>query len=323
MEKIAVITSGGDASGMNAAIRAVVRTAIYNKLKVIGIKRGYEGLVSGDIMTMELRSVSGIINHGGTILKTVRSAQFKTEEGQEKAIVVLKENQIDGLVVIGGDGSFKAAINLYEKYKIPIVGIPATIDNDVPGTDMTIGFDTAVNTALEAIDKIRDTATSHERVFIVEVMGRSRGFIALEVGLASGAEFILIPEIKYDLGKICDEIATAHKRGKSSCIIVMAESAGSAFAIADQIEKETGYEVRGSVIGYTQRGGSPTYRSRVLASRFGQYAIEVLMKMETSDSPKCVGIRNEKIISYEIEYILKNEKKVDKELYELAQVLAI
>lgn len=323
MERIAVLTCGGDAPGMNACLRSVVRTAIYNKLKVMGIKRGYEGLVNGDLIAMELRSVSGIINRGGTILKTVRSNQFKTEEGQKKAAEILKENNIDGLIIIGGDGSYKGAMSLYENYKIPILGIPATIDNDIPGTDLTIGFDTAVNTALNAIDKIRDTATSHERVFIVEVMGRSRGFIALEVGLASGAEFILIPEVKYDLGKICESIASSHKRGKSSCIIVMAEGAGSAFAIADQIEKETGYEVRVSVIGYIQRGGAPTYRSRILASKFGHYAVDVLIKMKSDEPPKCVGIRNEKLVSYNMEYILKNEKKVDKELYELAQILAI
>jgi len=322
MEQIAVMTSGGDAPGMNACLRAVVRTAIYKKLKVIGVKRGYEGLVNQEFVRMELRSVSGIINRGGTILKTVRSNQIKTPDGLEKACKSIVENRIDGLIVIGGDGSFKGAMHLYEKCRIPMVGIPATIDNDVAGTDYTIGFDTAVNTALQAIDKIRDTATSHERVFIVEVMGRSRGFIALEVGVASGAEFILIPEIKYDLNKICESLSTAYKRGKSSCIIVMAEGAGNAFAIADQIEKETGLEARVSVIGYIQRGGSPSYRSRMIASLFGKHAVEVILGMKQGDPPEVVGIRAEKVISYKMEYVLKNEKKINRELYELAQILA-
>jgi len=230
---------------------------------------------------------------------------------------------MDGLVVIGGDGSFRAAMTLYEKNKMPIVGIAASIDNDVPGTDCTIGFDTAVNTAMDAIDKIRDTATSHERVFIVEVMGRSKGFIAVEVGLASGAEYILIPEIRYDLNEICDSLSTAHKRGKSSCIIVMAEGAGNAYAISDQIEKETGLEARVSIIGYTQRGGSPSYRSRMLASRFGQHAVDIILGMKADDAPKAVGIKDDKIVAFDMGEVLKGEKKVDKKRYELAQILSI
>ena len=323
MERIAVMTSGGDAPGMNACIRAVVRSAIYYGFKVFGVRRGYAGLIGGEIIPMELRSVSGIINLGGTILKTARCEEFRTKEGREKAIKVIKDNNIEGLVVIGGDGSFTAAGQLYEQYKIPIVGIPVTIDNDVCGTDYTVGFDTAINTALEAIDKIRDTAFSHERIFIIEVMGRKRGFLALEVGLASGSEIVLLPEVKYDLDVICESILHNREKGKTSYIIIMAEGAGNSFAIADQIKKCTGFEVKVSIIGYIQRGGSPTARSRKIASLFGIHAVQVLKDMQESSNPKIVGIREEKIIDYDLEYMLKNEKKIDRELYELAQILAI
>src|SRR3972149_6909951 len=248
---------------MNAAIRSVVRAAIFNGLEVLGIERGFAGLIEGQVHPLGPRSVSGIINQGGTILRTARCEEIKTNEGILKGVQTLKTHKLDGLVVIGGDGSFRAANELFQASGIPVIGVPATIDNDVAGTDTTIGFDTAVNTALFTIDRIRDTATSHERVFVVEVMGRKRGFLALEVGLAEGAEFILIPEIEYDLQDVCRKIEQGRTKGKTSEIIVMAEGAGDSATIVEHIEKETGYDVRLTVLGHAQRGGPPTARSRI------------------------------------------------------------
>ncbi|HOJ21131.1 MAG TPA: ATP-dependent 6-phosphofructokinase, partial [Armatimonadota bacterium] len=225
MKRIGVLTSGGDASGMNACIRSVVRTAISRNVEVIGIRRGYDGLIRGDVFPMDAASVGGILNQGGTILLTARSKEFMTREGQEKAVATLKRHGIEGLIVIGGEGSFHGARVLGTEWGVPVVGVPATIDNDIAGTDFSIGFDTAVNVALEAIDKIRDTAASHERIFVIEVMGRSVGFIALEVGLAGGAEAILIPEVPYDLDTVCKRIASGRARGKISSIVVVAEGA--------------------------------------------------------------------------------------------------
>jgi len=320
MEKIGVVTAGGDAPGMNAAIRSIVRSAIYNGLEVIGFERGYAGLIEGHTRHMGPRSVSGIINLGGTILRTVRCREILTPEGIEKAAEVLKSNRIDGLITIGGDGTFRGASNLYRVSGIPVVGVPATIDNDVAGTDTTIGFDTAVNTAISSIDKIRDTATSHERIFVVEVMGRKRGFLALEVGLAGGAEIILIPEIKIDLTKLCDRLKRDRKEGKISEIIVMAEGAGTSQAVTDYIAKETGYEVRLSVLGHIQRGGEPTARSRALACEFGHYAVELLLKGEKK---KMVGIKGEKLVSVDLDYSWKGKKKLNLNRYRLAEILSL
>ncbi len=320
MKKIGVLTAGGDAPGMNAAIRAVVRTSIYYGLKVVGIERGYEGLINNEVRPMDLSSVSGIINKGGTILKTVRCEELKTTRGQKKAVKVLKRNNIDGLIAIGGDGSLQGALALHEISGIPVVGIPASIDNDVTGTEMTIGFDTAVNTALEAIDKIRDTATSHERTFIIEVMGRERGFIALEVGLAAGAEIILIPEIKYSLDKICQKLKEGRDRGKSSSIIVMAEGAGNSFAIGEQIEEYVGTEVRVSILGYVQRGGSPTSFSRVLACKFGAAAVDLLRKGEKS---KIVALKKGKMTSVSLKAACMKKKEINMDLYKLDAILSI
>lgn len=321
-KKVAIVTSGGDAPGMNAAIRAVVRTAIFNKLTVMGIERGYAGLIEGEIKPLYLRSVSGIINRGGTFLKTIRCEEIRTAEGRIKAAAMIKKHGLDYLVVIGGNGSFHGAWEIYRATgeRLNVIGIPATIDNDVAGTDETIGFDTATNTAVEAIDKIRDTATSHERVFIVEVMGRDRGFLALQVGLASGAEYILVPEIKYDLVKLGNAISSSYKHGKTSYIIVMAEGAGNAQAIANQIEDCTGYEVRYSALGYIQRGGIPTARSRILAEKFGEKAVELILQGEKT---KIVGIKNDKIIVSPLEYAWKGEKVLDRKMYKLLEVLAI
>ncbi|MBI5555511.1 MAG: 6-phosphofructokinase [Elusimicrobia bacterium] len=321
-KRIAIVTSGGDAPGMNAAIRAVVRTAIFNGLEVVGIERGYQGLIEGQIVNLSLRSVSGIINRGGTILKTVRCEEIKTAKGMTKAVKVLENNKVDYLAVIGGNGSFNGAWQIYQASgkKVKVIGIPASIDNDVAGTDETVGFDTATNTAVEAIDKIRDTATSHERVFVVEVMGRDRGFLALQVGLASGAEFILVPEVKYDLIKMCSSISNGHKHGKTSYIIVMAEGAGNSQAICDQIHDCARLEVRFSNLGYIQRGGSPTARSRILAEKFGEKSVELILKGEKT---KIVGIKDNKISASSLDYAWKGTKELDKKMYKLAEILAI
>lgn len=318
MKKIGVITTGGDAPGMNAAIRAVVRCALHHKVEIVGIRRGWKGLLEEDIVSLNTLSVSGIINCGGTILHSVRTPEFKEREIQKKAVEILKKNKIEGLIVIGGDGSLQAARNLSKRWKFPTVCIPATIDNDIGGCDFSIGFDTAVNTALEAIDRIRDTAFSHERVFVVEVMGRGAGHLALEVGIAGGADIIIIPEIKCDIDKICKKIKAGHKRGKPSWIVVVAEACNGV-EIAEKIRKETNLEVRVSILGHIQRGGSPSALSRVLASKLGVAAVEALLKGEYS---KMVGIVNGKLKVSDIDYVLKNRKKIDIELYRIAEIIS-
>jgi len=319
MQKIGVVTAGGDAPGMNAAIRSVVRTAIFNGLKVVGIERGYAGLIEGKIRPLNARSVSGIINRGGTVLKTARCEKIKTEEGVKKAADNLKINKIDGLIVIGGDGSFRGASEIYNASGIPVVGVPATIDNDVAGTDTTIGFDTAVNTALFTIDRIRDTATSHERVFVVEVMGRKRGFLALAVGFAEGAEFILIPELKFDIEAICKKLKQGRKKGKTSEIIVMAEGAGDSSLIVKEIKRRTGYDVRLTILGHALRGGAPTAQSRILANQFGAHAVELLLK---GAKKRMVGVKGEKIVSVDLDYSWQQKKNIDEQLYRLTEILS-
>ncbi|MCL6579533.1 MAG: 6-phosphofructokinase [Candidatus Bathyarchaeota archaeon] len=319
MQKIGVVTAGGDAPGMNAAIRSVVRTAIFHGLKVVGIERGYAGLIEGKIHPLNARSVSGIINRGGTVLKTARCEKIKTEEGVKKAADNLKINKIDGLIVIGGDGSFRGASELYNASGIPVVGVPATIDNDVAGTETTIGFDTAVNTALFTIDRIRDTATSHERVFVVEVMGRKRGFLALAVGFAEGAEFILVPELKFDIETICKKLKQGRKKGKTSEIIVMAESAGDSSLIVKEIKRQTGYDVRLTILGHALRGGAPTAQSRILANQFGAHAVELLLK---GAKKRMAGVKGEKIVSVDLDYSWQQKKNIDKQLYRLAEILS-
>ena len=320
MKRIGVVTAGGDAPGMNAAIRAIVRSAAYNGLEVIGIERGYAGLIEGKYRILDRRSVSGIINLGGTILRTIRCKEIRTDEGIEKAAEFLKKIKIEGLIAIGGDGTFRGASRLYRASGIPMIGVPATIDNDVSGTDTTIGFDTAVNTALNAIDKIRDTATSHERIFIVEVMGRRRGFLALEVGLAGGAEIILIPEIKLDLSKVCERIKRDREEGKISEIIVMAEGAGDSRLLTEYIAEETGYNVRLAVFGHIQRGGVPTARSRILACEFGCKAVELLL---TGEQKRMVGIKGGEITSVDLDYSWMVEKKIDLDRHKLAEILSL
>ena len=320
VKRIAIMTTGGDAPGMNAAIRSVVRTAVYNKIEVLGIDKGYAGLIEGQMKILDVRSVSGIINRGGTILHTVRSPQFRQKVYRKKAYEHIRENKIDALVIIGGDGSLHGAHEISKEINIPSIVIPATIDNDIAMTDFTIGFDTAVNTAVEAIDKIRDTATSHERVFIVEVMGREHGFLAVEVGMVSGAEIILVPEIKYNLKSITEKMEAGYHRGKLSSIIVMAEGAGNHNKIADDIRKETDLDVRVTVLGHIQRGGSPSAFSRALACRFGSEAVKLLQQGKHNSMVASV---NGKITSFPIETVLKAKKQIDLKDYKLAQMLSI
>jgi len=279
IKNIAVFTSGGDAPGMNAAIRAVVRTGLYYNLNVFGVRRGYDGMVNDDIFPMDAKSVANIIQRGGTILKTARSEEFRTVEGRKKAYDNLKTRGIDALVAIGGDGTFTGASKFIEEYDIPVIGLPGTIDNDLAGTDFTIGYDTAINTVIEAVDKIRDTAESHDRVFVVEVMGRDSGLIALRSGISVGAECVLIPEIKVDYEGMMDRLDRTRKN-KASRIIIVAEGddAGGGFAVAERIKKRfPHYDLRVSILGHIQRGGSPTCMDRVLASRLGVAAVEALL----------------------------------------------
>jgi 6-phosphofructokinase 1 len=319
LRKIGVVTSGGDAPGMNAAIRAVVRIAYSKKLQVLGFRRGWEGLITNTFTALTPRSVGGIIQLGGTILHTSRCPEFRKKEGIRKAAETLRLNQIDGLVVIGGNGSFKGALGLSTCTDTMMVGIPASIDNDVFGTEETIGFDTAANTAVAEIDKIRDTAVSHERVFMIEVMGRERGFLALEVGLTVGAEIILVPEVKYREENIFETIREGRAKGKKSGLIVAAEGAGDTHLLAEQIQRNTKAEVRLSIIGYAQRGGSPTARSRLLASLFAERAVEVLSGEEGN---RVVGLQNSRIGSVELQKSCETEKTLDPSLLELAVVLA-
>ncbi|MFA4854329.1 MAG: 6-phosphofructokinase [Candidatus Omnitrophota bacterium] len=318
MKKIAVLTAGGDAPGMNPAIRSVVRYGINQGLEVMGVFRGWWGLINEELKALDPRSVSGIINQGGTILKTARCAEFRTEEGQNRAYETVKKYNIDGLVVIGGNGSFAAAHAFYKKYKVSTVGIAASIDNDVNGIDYTIGTDTAVNTALDAIDKIRDTATSMERIFVVEVMGRESGFIALTVALAGGCEDVLIPEKEINIEAVCHDIVHGNLIGKMSWIIVVAEGAGKAADIAEKITEMTGLETRAVVLGHVQRGGRPTAVSRDIALNLGKVAVDCLIAGKTNIA---VGLAGGKIVEVDFETaIRKKELKIDN-FYKLIKTL--
>lgn len=320
MKKLGIVTSGGDAPGMNAAVRALVRLSVWNNLEVIGFLRGWEGIIKNNFITLDARAVSGILHLGGTILKTSRCLEFRTREGLEKAAKNIEENGLDGLIVIGGEGSVRGAYELSKLTDVKIAVLPASIDNDVYGTDETIGFDTAVNTALTEINKIRDTAISHERTFIVEVMGRKRGFLAVEVGLTAGAEVILVPEVEYDEKTVLETIRKNARIGKSSSIIIIAEGVGKTTSLAEAIEKNVGVEVRVSVLGYVQRGGSPTARSRYLASIFAAKAIELLLD---GKGKIVVGIQRGEVTSISLEESSSNEKPLNIELLRLAEKLAI
>ncbi|MFS0561058.1 6-phosphofructokinase [Terribacillus sp. 179-K 1B1 HS] len=319
MKKIGVLTSGGDSPGMNAAIRSVVRKAIYHDLEVYGIYNGYQGLIDGNIKQLDLGSVGDIIQRGGTMLHTARCLEFKTDEGQDKGIEQLKRFGIEGLVVIGGDGSFRGAEKLTKK-GYPCIGVPGTIDNDIPGTDFTIGFDTALNTVIEAIDKIRDTATSHERTYVVEVMGRHAGDIALWAGLADGAESILIPEQPTDFNDVIERLKRGQERGKKHSIIIVAEGVGSGFEFGKRIEEATNMDTRVTILGHVQRGGSPTANDRVLASRLGAQAVDLLLE---GKSGRMVGIQNNKLVDHDILEILDRKHEIDLDMYRLSQELSI
>lgn len=319
MKNIGVLTSGGDAPGMNAAIRSVVRIANYHGFRVRGFMRGWDGLMSNDSSELKPRSVSGIIQLGGTILYTSRSPEFDTKEGIEKAAETLRSNDIDGLVVIGGDGSMRGALALSRETDALIIGVPSTIDNDVYGTTETIGFDTAVNTAVDEIDKIRDTAVSHQRVFIVEVMGRNRGFLAAMVGLTAGAEVVLVPEVKYEIEDVCRIVRENAAKGKKSGIIVAAEGIGDTRDLAKDIEEHTGTEVRLSILGYAQRGGSPTARSRFLAEAFSNEAIRLLSEEQGN---RVVGLEECKITSIDLAESCGTKKPLNLGLLNLANILA-
>lgn len=322
MKKIGVFTSGGDAPGMNAAIRAVVRMAITKNLDVFGIYQGYNGMIEGKIAPLQPRDVANIIQRGGTVLKTGRSAEFLKPEFRKKAADNLRALGIEGLVCIGGDGSFRGAHALWEEQKIPVIGIPGTIDNDVFGSDNTIGFDTAVNTALDAIDKIRDTAASHDRLFIVEVMGRNSGHIASHVGLAGGAEAIFTPDANTTVEKTVDRIKESIQRGKTSSIIVTAEGqkAGRAYDLAEAIRKKSGLDAKVCILGHLQRGGSPTASDRVLASRMGARAVEALIN---GQHDLMIGTEGNELITVPLELVAKSEKKTSMDLINLAMALSI
>jgi 6-phosphofructokinase 1 len=320
LKRIGVVTSGGDAPGMNAAIRAVVRLAQGRNLEVLGFERGWEGLITNTFRPLGPRSVSGIINLGGTILHTARCPEFKQRESVSKAAENLDRNDVSGLVVIGGNGSLNGALALSGESDAAIIGVPATIDNDVFGTDETVGFDTAVNTAVSEIDKIRDTAMSHERIFIVEVMGKDRGFLALTVGLTVGSEIILVPEVKVEVQDVIKNIEDSRRRGKKSGIIVAAEGVGENRILAAQIEEHTKSEVRLSVLGYAQRGGSPTARSRYLACLLGDKAVELILNGERN---KVVGLVGCKIDAIDLEKSVKSTKQLDSNLLRLAKELAV
>ncbi|MGG0644746.1 6-phosphofructokinase [Sporosarcina gallistercoris] len=319
MKKIAVLTSGGDAPGMNAAVRAVVRKAIYEGLEVAGVYNGYQGLIDGKIELLQLGSVGDIIQRGGTMLRSARCPEFTTIAGREQALKQLKLNGIEGVVVIGGDGSFRGALEL-SKLGIPCACVPATIDNDINGTDFTIGFDTALNTVIDAIDKIRDTATSHERTFIVEVMGRNAGDLALWAGLAGGAETILIPEETYDLPDILERLRRGTERGKKHSIIIVAEGVMSASLLAEKLNTEEGIDTRVSVLGHIQRGGSPSARDRVIASQFGARAVEAL---KNGGKTVAIGMKNQQVVEYNLARVFDEASEFENDMYTLSKELSI
>ncbi len=322
MKRIGVFTSGGDSPGMNACIRAVVRSAAHYDTEVIGIRRGYQGMIENDMARLEMKDVANIIQYGGTMLKTARSKDFMTEEGRRKAFNHLEKHGIEGLVCIGGDGTYTGALKFYDEFGIPSIGVPGTIDNDLYGTDYTIGYDTAVNTALDAIDRIRDTADSHNRVFFIEVMGRDSGFIALNAGIAGGAESILLPEIMSDFGALISHFENKSRRRKDFSIIVVAEGEkdGNAFEIAKKFQaKFDMYDIRVSVLGHIQRGGKPTANDRILASTLGSAAVKSLLD---GVSNMCVGVVNHHVRLTSFSDAINKRKTIDATLWELSKILS-
>jgi 6-phosphofructokinase 1 len=323
MKKIALFTSGGDAPGMNACLRAVVRGAIYYGVEVYGIKYGYNGMIEGDIYNMKSYSVSNIIQKGGTILKSARSKDFMTKEGRKKAFEQLKKREIEGLIAIGGDGTFTGATIFYDEYGIPTVGAPGTIDNDLYGTDYTIGFDTAVNTALDAIDKIRDTANSHDRVFFIEVMGRDSGYIAIQSGIGGGAEIVMVPETQTSIDDVVNSLNQGWNRSKTSAIIVVAEGGeeGNAMEIAEKVKLQLpGKDMRVTTLGHIQRGGAPTAFDRTLASRLGLAALEGLLKGEKN---VMAGIINDQVVYTSFKDAIKKSKPLNEDLMRMVKILSV
>lgn len=319
MKTIGILTSGGDAPGMNPCIRAITRTAIYNGVKVLGFMRGYEGLLNGDVVEMNLSSVADIIHRGGTILRSARCDEFTTEEGLNKALNVINVFSIDGLIVLGGDGTFKGAKNLNDA-GVPTICIPCTIDNDMGYTDYSIGFFTAVETVIDAIGKIRDTSTSHGRANIVEVMGRECGNIALYSGLAGGAESIIVPEVEVDMDTICKRLIQGKNRGKLHSIIVLSEGVGNAYEMGKEIEEKTGTETKVTILGHIQRGGTPTIFDRVIASKMGYKAVTLLLQGETS---RAIGMKENKVTYLDLDEALSKIRHFDNEMYDMAQILSI
>ena len=317
MKKIAVLTSGGDCSGMNACIRACVRFALHEGVDVVGIRKGYAGLLDRDFINLDSKSVSGILQRGGTILLTARCEEFKTDKGQQKAVEILKEEEIEGLIVIGGDGSLTGA-NVLHNMGVKVVGIPASIDNDIYGTDMSIGVDTSLNIITNAVDCIKDTASSHERAFIIEVMGRNCGYLALAAGIACGAEAVIIPEIPYNLDKIADLLYNRYRQGKTNSIVLVAEGAASAYEIQRKLKGKVGYETRITVLGHYQRGGYTSVFDRILASRFGRIAVELLLN---GKSGVMVGLWDGVVQPISFDKVLGTKKLLDFKLLKLAEVL--
>ncbi|MBE7015850.1 MAG: 6-phosphofructokinase [Ruminococcaceae bacterium] len=320
IRKIGILTSGGDAPGMNAAIRAVVRTGIYNGLEVYGVKKGYNGLINGDIERMDARSVGEILQKGGTILQTARCLEFKTEEGQNKAVEEARKLGLDGLIVVGGDGSFRGAQALSAK-GLPTIAMPGTIDNDINCTEYTIGYDTCLNTVISAVDKLRDTSSSHSRCSVVEVMGRNAGYIAVETAIACGAEVVVVPEVEFDMEKdVINPVKEGVNRGKKHCIVIVAEGIGGATEMAKKIEEATGMESRATILGHIQRGGSPTVRDRVEASRMGAKCVDLLLEGKKN---RIVCIQNGVMTDVDIEEGLAMKKSLSKEMLELAVKLSV
>jgi 6-phosphofructokinase 1 len=319
MKKIGILTSGGDCSGMNASIRAAVRTALRMNIEIVGFRKGYLGLMKGDCFNLGSKAVSGILHRGGTFLQSARSPEFRTPEGQQKAVTMLKQQGVEGLVILGGDGSLSGALALH-RHGFPVVGIPASIDNDIPFTDMALGVDTALNNIIYAVDCIKDTASSHARAFVIEVMGRNSGYLASVSAIASGAEYALVPEREFDLSEICQQLRARYEEGRDNAIIILAEGAGNAQAIADSIKDAIGFETRVTVLGHYQRGGAPTVFDRLLASRLGKKAVELLV---SGQNGVMVGLSCNSIIATPLEDVIKGEKRPQDEMLRLAEVLGI
>ncbi|MDY0383533.1 6-phosphofructokinase [Trichlorobacter sp.] len=319
MKRLAILTSGGDCSGMNATIRAAARTAISQNVEMIGYRKGYAGLVKNDFIPLDTMAVAGILQRGGTFLQSARSQEFRTEEGRKKALDNLMREGVEGLIVVGGDGSLTGALAL-DRMGFPVIGIPASIDNDIPFTDMSLGVDTALNNIIYAVDCIKDTASSHDRAFIVEVMGRGSGYLASTAAVATGAEFAIVPEIEFDLSEMCGHLRQRHQEGRNNAIILMAEGAGQAHELAAGIKDTIGFEVRVTVLGHYQRGGSPTVFDRLLGSRYGKRAVELLL---SGTKGVMVGLSCHAMVTTLLEAVIKGEKRPQDEILKMAEVLGI